>query len=260
MKIYGVLLQLLLSAVLAVVAAQARSYGGGYDRDYTTPIPILKQIDRHNDDGSYSYGYENADGTYKIETKYPTGEVFGKYGYIDDVGKLREVEYGASQRGFEPAGTDVTVAPPTLTQNADAQRPLAPNEEDDGQYREDPAAYYKNDPNFIPKSPTYNSYARPSFEMNYTPTTYNQPARPVYASTPRPAYTPTYPQYSPPTQYNDYYNNRINNPAPVPKYNYAPQTYWNPSPPAYPGYNAFQGHPAQNVDIWSGSYTVNYRR
>jgi len=53
--------------------------------------------------------YENADGSYKIETKYPTGEVYGKYGYIDDTGKLREVEYGASKRGFEPAGTDVTV-------------------------------------------------------------------------------------------------------------------------------------------------------
>lgn len=71
---------------------------------YTTPVPILKQINRHNEDGSYSYGYEAADQSFKIETKYPNGEVYGKYGYVDDTGKVREVEYGASRRGFEPQG------------------------------------------------------------------------------------------------------------------------------------------------------------
>lgn len=50
------LLQLLFSAALAVASAQSSGYAKGYDRPYTTPIPILKQIDRHNDDGSYSYG------------------------------------------------------------------------------------------------------------------------------------------------------------------------------------------------------------
>lgn len=44
----------------------------------TTPVPILKQINRHNEDGSYSYGYEGGDGSFKIETKYPNGEVYGK--------------------------------------------------------------------------------------------------------------------------------------------------------------------------------------
>ncbi|XP_030746248.1 extensin [Sitophilus oryzae] len=250
--------------LLAVVAYSSAQKGG----PYTTPVPILKQIDKHNDDGSYSYGYENADGTYKIETKYPTGEVYGKYGYIDDRGSLREVEYGASKRGFEPAGTDVTVAPPTLVQSQDAQRPLGPDEEDDGQYREDPAIYYQNDPEFVPKSPSYNSYERPSYEMSYTPSTYTRPAQaiqPAYTP-PKPAYTPTYqppaPVYNPPApRYNDYYNNRVNNYSPPPQYNYAaPQpSYWNPSPQNYPGFNAFRGSPAQNVDIWTGSYTVNYR-
>ena len=73
-------------------------------QQYTTPVPILKQIDRQNDDGSYTYGYEAADKSFKIETKYPNGEVYGKYGYVDDQGKIREIEYGASKRGFEPAG------------------------------------------------------------------------------------------------------------------------------------------------------------
>lgn len=69
---------------------------------------------RHNEDGSYTYGYEGADGSFKIETKNPTGEVKGKYGYVDDTGKVRVVEYGATKYGFEPSGEGITVAPPTL--------------------------------------------------------------------------------------------------------------------------------------------------
>lgn len=51
-------------------------------KQHTTPVPILKQINRHNEDGSYSYGYEAADGSFKIETKSANGEVKGKYGYV----------------------------------------------------------------------------------------------------------------------------------------------------------------------------------
>ena len=35
----------------------------------TTPIPILRYIDTQNPDGSYTFGYEGGDGTYKIETR-----------------------------------------------------------------------------------------------------------------------------------------------------------------------------------------------
>lgn len=165
-------------------------------QQYTTPVPILKQINKHNEDGSYSYGYEAADGTYKIETKYPNGEVFGKYGYIDDQGKLREIEYGASRRGFEPAGSEIQVPPPTLKQNPDAYaRPLGPNEEDDGQYREDPSVYYKNDPYY--QDSRTNNYQRPQ-------SIYTQPAfrpQPQYDFSPQlrsnyqpQSYTPAVPQ------------------------------------------------------------------
>jgi hypothetical protein len=40
-------------------------------------------ICRHNEDGSYSYGYESGDGSFKLETRYPDGRVKGKYGYVD---------------------------------------------------------------------------------------------------------------------------------------------------------------------------------
>lgn len=84
-------------AIAAIVTAQ--------QGPTTTPVPILKQINRQNDDGSYSFGYEAADGSFKIETKYTNGDVAGKYGYVDADGKVREVSYGASsKRGFEPQG------------------------------------------------------------------------------------------------------------------------------------------------------------
>lgn len=104
-------------------------------------------MNRHNEDGSYSYGYEAGDGSYKIESKYPTGEVYGKYGFVDDTGSVREVEYGASKRGFEPIGPGINVPPPTLTGNSIATAAGSNEPEDDGQYREDPSVYY-TDPRY----------------------------------------------------------------------------------------------------------------
>ncbi|XP_039277506.1 5'-3' exoribonuclease 2 [Nilaparvata lugens] len=64
---------LMLALCLGVAWAQYNQY------QQTTPVPILKQINRHNEDGSYSYGYEAADGSFKIETKHPSGEVSTGY-------------------------------------------------------------------------------------------------------------------------------------------------------------------------------------
>lgn len=75
------------------------------------PIAILKQINKHNEDGSYTYGYEGADGSFKIETKAANGDVKGKYGYVDGDGKVRTVEYGADKYGFQPSGEGITVSP-----------------------------------------------------------------------------------------------------------------------------------------------------
>lgn len=139
-----------LAAALCVCGGASAAPAGGQPLQ---PVPILKQVNRQNEDGSYSYGYENADGTYKIETKYPTGEVFGKYGYVDETGKLRTVEYGASARGFEPVGTDITVPPPVLggdTNDLHRDQPqstssASQDDYDDGQYREDPSVYYRSE-------------------------------------------------------------------------------------------------------------------
>merc|ERR1711915_105538 len=81
----------------------------------TTPVPILRYIDRQNTDGSYTYGFEGADGTYKVETRYEDGRVQGKYGYFDPEGVLREATYGAQAgRGFEPQIEGIELPEPTI--------------------------------------------------------------------------------------------------------------------------------------------------
>lgn len=238
-------------------------------QQYSTPVPILKQINKHNEDGSYSYGYEAADGTYKIESKYPTGEVYGKYGYVDDSGKVREIEYGASKRGFEPQGSEINVAPPTLNSNNYQARPLAPNEEDDGQYREDPSIYYKDD--------KYAQQAQPARQPLFRHQFNQQPAQPYYQPEPQrqaqpqqqyrePAYQQqTYQQpaaYRPVSKFSfdDFISNH--QPQPQPQAAQPAPTYYNPQPTYNtPRYNGpYAAGPANIVDPNLGSYTVNYKR
>ncbi|CAL4120625.1 unnamed protein product, partial [Meganyctiphanes norvegica] len=65
----------------------------------STPVSILRQINTVNDDGSYTYGFESADGAFKIETRDSKGNVNGKYGYVDENGDLKIVEYGVKKNG-----------------------------------------------------------------------------------------------------------------------------------------------------------------
>lgn len=147
---------------------------------YITIKYEISFFDRHNEDGSYSYGFEAADGSYKIESKYPTGEVYGKYGFVDDTGNVREIEYGASRRGFEPVGPGINVPPPTLTGNSIAG---ANEPNDDGQYREDPSIYH-TDPRFtngerydpMPKYRQPIAYHQPQQFPSASPA-YSQPTR-----------------------------------------------------------------------------------
>merc|ERR1711892_506866 len=85
----------------------------------TTNVAILKQINEHNEDGSYTYGYEAADGTFKLETRFVDGTVQGKYGYIDANGDVKIIEYGADAMGFQPEGDlpDGIVIPPPVVGN-----------------------------------------------------------------------------------------------------------------------------------------------
>ncbi|XP_011309121.1 cuticle protein 8 [Fopius arisanus] len=156
-----------------------------------TPVAILKQINRHNEDGSYTYGFEGADGSFKIETKLANGEVKGKYGFVDDGGKVRIVQYGADQYGFQPEGEGITVAPPTLVdettnreglqgQNLDYQdypRPAPQQAPARPQYR--PAAQPVPAP---PAPPQYRAPAQPAPTQYHTEALYGSgPKGPVFS-------------------------------------------------------------------------------
>ncbi|NP_001166702.1 cuticular protein RR-1 motif 55 precursor [Bombyx mori] len=268
--------------------------GQGSNVPATTPVPILKQINRQNDDGSYSYGYEAADGSFKIETKYPNGDVAGKYGYIDESGKQREISYGASSaRGFEPQGAGIMVPPPTL--HEPSSNALTDGQEDDGQYREDPKIY---------EDPKYNGRqsAKPAQGFRQ----FQQPAQPAQ---PEPQYQrqqyqsfqssfPAQPQYQPQPQYQQpqsQYQQAQYQPQPQSQsqyrsplfsqqsnlFNQAPQQFpqsqvyhqqpqfsyqaFTPQPSSqfqsqnYQAQsNPFNGHPAQNFDPSTGSYSINF--
>ncbi|XP_046645239.1 uncharacterized protein LOC124335809 [Daphnia pulicaria] len=75
---------------------------------------ILGQINQLNDDGTYTFGYESADGSFRVENRDIDGYVNGKYGYVDANGQVQEFEYVAGSTngeaiGFQARGTAIPV-------------------------------------------------------------------------------------------------------------------------------------------------------
>ncbi|KAL0275686.1 UNVERIFIED_CONTAM: hypothetical protein PYX00_003474 [Menopon gallinae] len=104
---------------------------GDLDLETQDQVAILKQINRVNEDGSYTFGYEAADGSFKIETRDVNGNVKGMFGFINEDGELKRVSYSASNgTGFQTSGTfNVPSLPGTS---------LSSDEEADGPYRNIP--------------------------------------------------------------------------------------------------------------------------
>ncbi|CAH1142755.1 unnamed protein product [Phyllotreta striolata] len=57
------------------------------------PVQTIRNYNKVNDDGSFTFGYEAADGSFKEETRGTDCVVRGKYGYIDPDGNKREFTY-----------------------------------------------------------------------------------------------------------------------------------------------------------------------
>jgi hypothetical protein len=186
---------------------------------------------------------------------------------------LREISYGADKNGFSPEGTDINVPPPTIHNDRDSLYPkLRDGEIDDGQYREDPAIYLDTKYNSKPSNKAAAQFSR--FNINQAPAAkpfvpaqnYNYqttPAPQVYdePQTQRPFYQSRF--QSQPAQ-NNYYQPQAQ-PQPQQYYQPQPQNYYRPSYNNNNYYQSqttpvdiFQGHPATNFDINTGSYSVNY--
>ncbi|XP_065561777.1 uncharacterized protein LOC136028048 isoform X8 [Artemia franciscana] len=56
-------------------------------------VETVRRFSHVNPDGSFTFGYENADGSFKEETRGTDCVVRGKYGYIDPDGVKREFTY-----------------------------------------------------------------------------------------------------------------------------------------------------------------------
>ncbi|EFX72702.1 hypothetical protein DAPPUDRAFT_308109 [Daphnia pulex] len=99
---------------LAVIASALAAPATLPAREPKKIVPILKQINQLNDDGSYTFGYEGGDGSFRVETKDTTGFTKGRYGYIDLEGKSQVLEYVAGKEagssvGFVPSGALVPI-------------------------------------------------------------------------------------------------------------------------------------------------------
>lgn len=57
------------------------------------PVQTIRNYSNVNDDGSFTFGYEAADGSFKEETRGTDCVVRGKYGYVDPDGNKREFTY-----------------------------------------------------------------------------------------------------------------------------------------------------------------------
>lgn len=87
-------------------------------------VEIVKQINRVNEDGSYTYGYEAADGSFKIETRDVSGTVKGMFGYIDETGELKRVSYTAKNgTGFKTTA-DTAGYSTVLPTDENSKRPV----------------------------------------------------------------------------------------------------------------------------------------
>lgn len=146
------------------------------------------------------------------------------------------------------SGSGINVPPPTSVDKNANLAPLADGEEDDGQYREDPSIYYKNDKFNSP--PVKASQFSLSNSVRSSQPVYNQNH---FASA----------QPAPVSQQNFNYQHQQQQPAfQYQQRNYQPQPQSNSfyQPQSYSHYQPeqFRGHPATNFDINTGSYSVSY--
>uniref|UniRef100_A0A182T9X5 Uncharacterized protein n=1 Tax=Anopheles maculatus TaxID=74869 RepID=A0A182T9X5_9DIPT len=78
------------STTAAPVAARQKAAAS---ESRAPPVQTIRNYSKVNDDGSFTFGYEAADGSFKEETRGTDCVVRGKYGYIDPDGNKREFTY-----------------------------------------------------------------------------------------------------------------------------------------------------------------------
>ncbi|XP_018334190.1 endocuticle structural glycoprotein SgAbd-2-like [Agrilus planipennis] len=85
----------------------------------TTPIPIIRQVNEINPDGSFNYILETGNGIYADEQGYPkqVGDVLtlaaqGQTQYVSPEGQVIRLQYTADENGYRPVGDHLPTPPP----------------------------------------------------------------------------------------------------------------------------------------------------
>lgn len=63
------------------------------EKEKAPPVQTIRNYNKVNDDGSFTFGYEAADGSFKEETRGTDCVVRGRYGYVDPEVKYYEREH-----------------------------------------------------------------------------------------------------------------------------------------------------------------------
>lgn len=173
-------------AYLPRADAQRAIHAGPRTRDplatKAPPVQTIRNFNTINDDGSFTFGYEAADGSFKEETRGVDCVVRGKYGYIDPEGNKREFTYVSGN--------------PCDPNNPDPEEDDRSIEEEDDSEENVPVRRPVVRPNVSRTRPVQAAPAVPVFQNAYqgqrlsSPNSIEQHAAPV-AVTPRPVARPT---------------------------------------------------------------------
>ncbi|XP_042891711.1 cuticle protein AMP1A-like [Penaeus japonicus] len=112
-------MKLIVIACLAAVAVAAPQYSYGAPRAASSEedfVPILKDDRVHEEDGTFNFDFEAANGIRFSQSGSPDGDEdavikAGEYSYTAPDGTPVHVRFVADENGFQPQGDHLPVAP-----------------------------------------------------------------------------------------------------------------------------------------------------
>ncbi|XP_015590360.1 adhesive plaque matrix protein [Cephus cinctus] len=200
------------------------------------PVQTIRNYNKVNDDGSFTFGYEAADGSFKEETRGTDCVVRGKYGYVDPDGNKREFTYVSGNPCDPNAPKEEDDDPPQKQEQDEVSGPA-----NYPSVRPVPRPIRPNYPQTTTRAPTTifqtqyeldDDQSQELEEAKPTPSSasFRRPQQPIYVQVtgspssalyqPAPTSTPLYrpsttatPQYQPPTTPATAYRTRQPTPA-----------------------------------------------
>nr|XP_026486442.1 E1A-binding protein p400-like [Vanessa tameamea] len=198
------------------------------------PVQTIRNYNKVNDDGSFTFGYEAADGSFKEETRGTDCVVRGKYGYIDPDGNKREFTY-VSGNPCDPNKPDDEEQEAQAPESAERDDP-EPNYPSRPAYRPTTArpatTYFQNDFRDADEEPEEEPLQHIRQRVVQRPQPARPALRPTYqaqqiAITPRPVPVTTPRALPPATTFRPHQVVQV---TPKPQIQYSPEPEYSPAP------------------------------